>query len=191
VSNLERYGFRQGQFSSGSRGRSSSAGRSGARGAGGGVELKITTIRLKQAAKELGVAPKVLKREIRQRMRKLGRVLQMAWRDAFVGQMTDPVSRHRDDNLPVLGTFSGKSKRTIGVRTKFPNPNKPGTSVFKTFVGPRGGAGIPGPGFYLAFHEFGDSFHPRRPVAAGVKRRHQARINRELEAVVNEILRGW
>ena len=100
-------------------------------------------------------------------------------------------SRRRDDGLPVLGTFTGKGKRTITVRTKFPNPNKAGTTVFQTFIGPRGGAGIPGPGFYLAFHEYGSAKHPRRPLANLVRKRNERRTQRELEATIHDILRGW
>lgn len=136
-------------------------------------------------------APKDLKREIRKRMKKIGQKLQQEWRAEFVGQMTDPETRRRGDGMPVLGTFSGKGKRTITVRTKFPNPNKPGVTVFKTFIGPRGGAGIPGPGFYLAFHEYGSVKHMRRPLANLVRKRNEKRTERELERTIFEILRGW
>lgn len=126
-----------------------------------------------------------LRREIRKSMREIGRVVQRVFRSQFGARMTDPRSRRRTDRGERLGIFSGTARRAIGIRTKFDEHG------WKTFVGPRGGAGIQGPGFYLAFHEFGSKALRRRATAAIAERLTRSEVLRELEAATDRILTGW
>ena len=149
------------------------------------IELRLSFRRLLSSQRELGRAGPDLKRRLRRALRELGRVAQRAFRAQFAGRLTDPVTRRRRDRSARVGRFSGRARGAIGIRIRIRRDS------FRVFIGPRGGAGIPGPGFYLAFHEFGSKTHPRRATAAIADRLTRPAVRRELAAVVARILPGW
>lgn len=140
-------------------------------------------------ARALGKAPAELRRELRKKYASIGRVARAAMRAEFGPRVTDPHTRRRPPG-PKLGRFTGHARQAIGVRQKI----QESSGRWKIFIGPPGGAGIPGRGFYLAFHEFGTTRRrkmPIRPVAAPVDRRLRPWMERETEDVLYRILAGF
>lgn len=122
------------------------------------------------------------RRALSKEFRRAGNLIRREFRAQFGPRVTDPTSRRRTDQGSTLGRFSGKAKSSIRVRLRFPK----GSDTVRVFVGPPGGAGAPGSGFYLAFHEFGDGSMPVRKTAAIAERRTRAAAFAQVEQALAE-----
>jgi hypothetical protein len=153
----------------------------------GAITVRVDFRELRLAAALLGKTPGELRRLVRRALVEVGRTAQRAMKAEFAARLTDPSSRRRTDRSARVGRFSGAARRAITVRVRFRDRE----GSWKVFVGPRGGAGIPGPGFYLAFHEFGYGRFPRRGVAAPAESKIRPAAERKVEGIVDRILGGW
>lgn len=149
------------------------------------ADITLRFIGLRQLGAELAGAGPDLRRQLRKELRRIGQVARRAWLSQFAGRLTDPNTRRRTESGGRLGRFTGRAARSIGIRTRITKDR------MTIFVGPRGGAGIPKPGFYLAFHEFGTRRHPVRQTAAPADRMIRPSALRDLEYTLRKILRGW
>jgi len=136
----------------------------------------------RSASARIAALPRNVRKQLERELRRAGSELQRAMRAEFGGRLSDEHRRRPDRGGRKLGTWSGRGRESIGVRTRF----KAGGSrpLYKVFIGPPGGLGVAAEGFHIAFHEFGVHKYPRRPVAAPARRKHFKRITKAVARIV-------